>query len=261
MQRSTRRLTLTEAGSNLYARCAEQVEALTDATQDVRDGSQLIAGTVRVAAPADFFRWFPVSGMAEFLEKYPDVRLEFVLSDDRADLIGQGIDIAVRSGRELESNLVARKIGTSQATLVASPKYLAARGTPDNVAALSSHDCLGPPHLSGHSVWRLDGPEGPQEVEVDGRFHANTMQVLLDAAVAGLGIALLPVDASTPHIRNGELVEVLPGHGVTGAGVYIVYLSRRQMPRAIGAFIEFAVKRLVDRGIVLPLPGAAAPER
>ena len=111
------------------------------------------------------------------------------------------------------------------------------------------------PQLSGHAVWRLDGPEGSQEVEVDGRFHANTMQVLLDATLAGLGISLLPSIATASDVRSGKLSEVLPGHGVDGVGVYIVYLSRRQLPRAVSAFIEFTMAKMVDEGLVLPAAG------
>jgi LysR family transcriptional regulator AphB len=258
MQRSTRRLTLTDAGSTFYARCGDRVQALTEAAREARDDNQLVSGKVRVAAVADFFRWFPVTWMADFLVTHPKVRLEFVLSDERADLLGEGIDVAIRSGRELEPTLVARQIGTGRATLVASPGYLAERGTPDSVAALSSHDCIAPPQLSGRAVWRLDGPEGPQEVEIDGRFHANSIQVVLDATLAGLGISLLPSIATAPHIRSGELSEVLPGHGIEGIGVYVVYLSRRQLPRAVSAFIEFTMTKVVDQGLVQPVSGARA---
>ena len=256
MQRSTRRLTLTDAGASFYARSADQVEALAEAAQEIGEGSQVPSGKVRVAAPADFFNWFRMELIAEFLAAHPRVRVEFVLSDARADLMGEGIDVAIRAGKVLEPTLIARQIGTGRATLVASPAYLAARGTPDSVAALSSHDCVALPQLSGPAVWRLDGPEGPQEVEINGRFHANTVQVLLDATLAGLGIALLPAIATASHVRNGELSEVLPGHGVHGVGLYIVYLSRRQLPRAVSAFIEFTMTRMVDEGLVLPVSGA-----
>lgn len=257
MQRSTRRLTLTDAGTTFYARCADQVEALAEAAIEVGQGSQLASGKVRVAAPADLFRWFRVEWVADFLASHPNVRLDFVLSDERADLMGEGIDVAIRSGRELEASLVARQIGTSRATLVASPAYLAARGTPDSVAALARHDCLALPRPSGHAaVWRLDGPQGPQDVEVDGRFRANTMHALYEATLAGLGIGLLPSVVTAPHLRSGDLREVLPGHGVDGLGVYIVYLSRRQLSRAVSAFIEFAMGKLVDEGLVTPAPGA-----
>jgi DNA-binding transcriptional LysR family regulator len=258
MQRSTRKLTLTDAGATLYARCADQVEALTEAAQDLGEGSQVPSGKVRVAAPADFFNIFRMELIAEFLAAHPKVRLEFVLSDERADLIEQGIDVAIRAGKVLEPNLVARRIGTGRVTLVASPAYLAARGMPESVQALSSHDCVTLPSTSGRIVWRLDGPEGASETQVGGRISANTAQAMLEAVLAGLGVGLLPAVMTSAHVREGELIEVLPDHSVEGIEAYLVYLSRRQLPRAVSAFIEFMVAKMVGEGLVRPLPGLRA---
>ena len=258
MQRSTRKLTLTDAGATFYARCADQVEALAEAAQELSEGTQEPSGRVRVAATADFFNVFRMELIAEFLADHPKVRLEFVLSDARADLIEEGIDVAIRSGKVLEPTLVARRIGTGRATLVASPAYLAAHGMPESVEALASHDCVTLPQPSGHAVWRLDGPGGEVEVQVAGRFSANTAHALLKAALAGLGIALLPAPVTAPHVRAGELIEILPEHGVNGRDAYLVYLSRRQLPRAVSAFIEFMVAKMVGEGLVRPASGHRA---
>ncbi len=239
MQRSTRKLTLTDAGATFYARCADQVEALAEAAQELSEGTQEPTGS-------------------EFLADHPKVRLEFVLSDARADLIEEGIDVAIRSGKGLEPTLIARRIGTGRATLVASPAYLAAHGMPESVEALASHDCVTLPQPSGHVVWRLDGPGGEIEVQVAGRFSANTAHALLKAALAGLGIALLPAPVTAPHVRAGELIEILPEHGVNGRDAYLVYLSRRQLPRAVSAFIEFMVAKMVGEGLVRPASGHRA---
>jgi len=253
MQRSTRRLTLTDAGQVFFARCAEQVEELEQSARDLAENTERPGGRVRVAAPADFFSFFSMGWITEFLATYPKVRLEFVLSDARTDLLGEGIDVALRMGKVLEPSLIARQIGSGRATLVASPAYLATRGTPTSVASLADHDCIAEPNTSGRMTWRLDGPAGPQEVPVTGRFHANTVRVMIDAALAGLGVALLPAAMTAPHVRAGELVEILPGHSVDGVGVYFVYLSRRQLPRAVTVFIEFAMSRLIEEGLVKPV--------
>ena len=259
MQRSTRKLTLTDAGATFYARCADQVEALAEAAQELGEGSQVPSGRVRVAVPADFFNVFRMELIAEFLAAHPKVRLEFLLSDERADLIEQGIDVAIRSGKVLEPTLVARRIGTGRVTLVASPAYLAARGMPESVQALASHDCVTLPQSSGRNVWRLDGPDGAIETQVAGRFSANTAQALLKAVLAGLGIALLPAAMTSPHVRAGELIEVLPDHGIEGRDAYLVYLSRRQLPRAVSAFIEFTMAKMIGEGLVRPASGNGAP--
>jgi DNA-binding transcriptional LysR family regulator len=259
MQRSTRKLTLTDAGATFYARCADRVEALTEAALELSEGSQVPSGRVRVAAPADFFSLFRMALIAAFLADHPKVQLEFVLSDARANLIEEGIDVAFRGGKVLEPSLVARRVGTGRATLVASPAYLAARGTPESVDALAGHDCVTLPQAAGRTVWRLEGPDGEIETQVGGRFSANTAQALLKAALAGLGIALLPTPVTAPHVRAGELIEVLPEHGIHGREAYFVYPSRRQLPRAVSVFIEFMVATMVDEGLVQPASGHRTP--
>lgn len=258
MQRSTRKLTLTDAGATFYERCADQVEALSEAAEELGEGSHVPSGRVRVAAPADFFNIFRMELIAEFLAAHPKVRLEFVLSDERADLIEQGIDVAIRAGKVLEPTWVARRIGTGRVTLVASPAYVAARGMPDSVQALASHDCVTLPSSSGRTVWRLDGPDGLSETQVAGRFSANTAGAMLEAVFAGLGIGLLPAVMTLPYVRAGELIEVLPDHSVEGIEAYLVYLSRRQLPRAVSTFIEFMVTKMIGEGLVRPLPGLRA---
>jgi LysR family transcriptional regulator AphB len=250
LHRSTRRLTLTDAGENLYTRCAEQVEVLSEATAELAQGSQSPGGRVRMAAPADFFNWFLMDWVAVFLAAHPRVRLDFVLSDSRADLAGEGIDVALRAGRLHEPALVARRIGTSRQSLVASPAYLAARGTPQALEDLQHHDCLVMTDASGRARWRLEGPQGPHEIPVSGRLQANSAQALAKAAVAGLGIALLPEIMAAPHLERGELQPLLPGFGTASADIHLVYLSRRQMPRAVASFIDFVVERAQAHGIV-----------
>ncbi len=248
--RSTRKLTLTDAGEGFYARCAREVEALSAASAELSDGSHMPSGKVRVAAAADFFNWFKMEWVTEFLEAYPKVRLEFVLNDARADLVAEGIDVALRAGKVSEPTLVARRIGSNRAFMVASPSYLAARGSPTSVDELGLHDCLVVPPATGRSVWRLDGPAGSTEVQVTGRFNANAAHVLLKASVAGLGIVLLPEMMTASYLSSGQLVEVLPGYEVKGLDIYLVYLSRRQLPRAVTAFIEFAKAKIVTTGLV-----------
>ncbi len=256
--RSTRKLTLTDAGEAFYARCASEVEALSAAASELSEGSQLPSGKVRVAAAADFFNWFQMDWVTEFLEAYPKVRLEFVLNDARADLVAEGIDVALRAGKVSEPTFVARRIGSNRAFMVASPAYLAARGAPTSVDELALHDCLTAPPPTGRTFWRLEGPDGPTEVQVTGRVCANAAHVLLKASVSGLGIVLLPDMMTASYLRSGQLVQVLPGYDVKGLDIYLVYLSRRQLPRAVSAFIEFAKAKIVSTGLVETTGGREA---
>lgn len=260
MQRSTRKLSLTSAGQDFYDRCAQSVESLVDAGQTVLSRNEAPQGLVRVAAPADFFDFFPMEWIEEFLAENPLVRLDFVLSDARADLIVDRIDIAIRGGVLEDSGLVARRVlEARQDGLVASPAYIAARGMPASLQDLAAHDCVVFAHPSGRATWRLSDHDGADaEVQVAGRISGNTVQVLRKAALAGLGIALLPSTMTRRELRAGLLVPVLPQYHRTGHGVHLVYASRRHLPSAVSAFIEvLALKFRELEG--LPMKTAGTP--
>lgn len=251
MQRTTRRLVLTDAGTNFYAESADQIDALLRVAGQVTNDSAEIAGRVRVAAPVDFFNWFPAQAVAQFIAEHPRVRLEFELNDARVDLLGEGIDVAMRGG-DRDPSLFARKLGTSYQTMVASPGYLAVHGVPAEPGDLTAHQCITSPNHGGpRTTWRLGGVDiQAATIEVDGPFQANTSSAQLEAALAGLGIALLPVALSAAHIDAGRLKEVLPDYTSGAIGVHLVYHSRRQLPRAVSAFIEFAANTIKDMGLM-----------
>ncbi|PIF92393.1 DNA-binding transcriptional LysR family regulator [Acidovorax sp. 62] len=246
MQRSTRHLTLTSAGQVFLERCSGAVEGLMDAGEELLAVNQEPSGLVRVAAPADFFDFFAMEWLTEFLVAHPKVRVDFVLSDGRADLIADRIDVAFRGGILEDSGLFARKVlGAGSDGLMASPAYIARRGVPATLQDLADHDCLVFSHPSGKATWRVTGPEGaPAEVQVTGRFSGNAAQALRKAALAGLGIALLPSTLTQRDLRAGLLVPVLPQYHRQGHGVHMVYPSRRYLPLAVSAFIELVISKM-----------------
>lgn len=253
MQRSTRHLTLTSAGQVFLERCSGPVEGLIDAGEELLAVNQEPSGLVRVAAPADFFDFFAMEWLTDFLIAHPKVKVDFVLSDGRADLIADRIDVAIRGGILEDSGLFARKVldaGTDG--LVASRAYVARHGLPNALQDLVNHDCLVFGQPSGKATWRVTGPDGaPAEVQVTGRFSGNTAQALLKAARAGLGIALLPSTLTQRDLRAGLLVPVLPHYHQRGHGVHMVYPSKRYLPLAVSAFIELVVGKM---GSVQELP-------
>ena len=246
MQRSTRHLTLTSAGQVFLERCSGAIEGLMDAGDELLAVNQEPSGLVRVAAPADFFDFFAMEWLTEFLVAHPKVRVDFVLSDGRADLIADRIDVAFRGGILEDSGLFARKVlDAGSDGLVASPAYIARRGVPALWQDLAGHDCLVFSHPSGKATWRMTGPDGaPAEVQVSGCFSGNTAQALRKAALAGLGIALLPSTLTQRDLRAGLLVPVLPQYHRQGHGVHMVYPSRRYLPLAVSAFIELVISKM-----------------
>lgn len=261
MQRSTRKLTLTTAGRAFYERCAGAIDGMSEAADELMTGSQEPSGLVRVAATADFFDFFPMEWVAEFLAAHPRVRVDFVLSDAKADLIAEQIDIAFRGGALRDSGYVGRQLlGARSDGMVASPAYIAARGMPSALHELASHDCVTPHQPSGSVTWRLTGPNGvEEEIQVAGRFSGNTAQALRRATLAGLGIALLPPTMAALDVEAGRLVRVLPQYWRTSPGLSVLYPSRRQLPLAVSAFITLITQKLNAEEETLP--GVLRPGR
>lgn len=247
LQRSTRKLTLTSAGEEFNARCAGAVAGLFEAGQELSSGSQEPSGLVRVAAPADFLDLFVMGWVAEFLTTYPRVRLALVLSDSKADLIEDRIDVAFRGGPLEDSEYIGRQVlGAGNDGLVASPGYLAARGAPHTLQDLLEHDCVTFAQSgSSHVTWRLARPDGIDEaVQVAARFSGNTAQALRKATLAGLGITLLPRAVIMKDLRDGRLVPVLPEYQRPGHSLNVLYPSRRHLPLAVSAFIDLVVEKV-----------------
>ncbi|MDE2349822.1 MAG: LysR family transcriptional regulator [Gammaproteobacteria bacterium] len=245
LQRSTRRLGLTAAGQSFFDRCAPAVDDLQRAAQDLADGGRGPHGLVRVAAPAGFLELFRIDWIAEFLSLYPQVTLDMVLDDARVDLIAGGIDAAFRAGRIDETGvailcpLLPQRLG-----LFAGPAYLAGRAPPRDLDDLVQHDCLIVSNRAGRAVWELRGPDGVEQVAVTGRFCANNVQILQRAAIAGLGIALLPVIITGADVEAGRLRRVLPGYRRDGENLNVVVPSLERIPPAVTAFVEFAVSQI-----------------
>jgi DNA-binding transcriptional LysR family regulator len=251
IHRSTRKLTLTTAGQAFFERCASPITDLAHAGQESLEGSKLPGGLVRVAAPTNFFDVFRLEWIADFLARHREVRLEFVLDDAKTDLIAASIDVAFRAAHLVEARHIGHKLMSTHFGLVASPTYLSARGAPSHPHALANHDCIPQSNLSGLVSWHLQGPDGPARIEVSGKFRANSASVVLRAALAGLGIALLPDSVTTSEIEAGRLVRVLPGYRREGADLYAVYVSRRQIPLAVTAFAEFVGEKVRSRRVLV----------
>ena len=259
MQRSTRKLTLTAAGSAFFERCAPAVDGVLDAGKYLAGGSQIASGTVRIAAPADFLDFFKMEWVVQFLDQHPKVRLDFVLNDARADLIGEAIDVAFRGGSVSDPQIVFRRLMTQSIQLVASSAYLKTHGKPATLQELDRHDCLTASGQPGPVTWILHGPHGREEVKVGGRFRANSARVLVMSCLAGLGVALLPGVMIDAHIHAGRLVRVLPDYGREGADLNVILPSSQQIPTAVSAFVEYAADKL--QSIIGQQAPKSAPKR
>jgi DNA-binding transcriptional LysR family regulator len=245
LHRTTRKLILTDAGQHFFARMQAVLNEAEEASSAVAGFAGNPRGVVRITATAPF----GVSGLPEIVAKvtarYPGVVIDLSLTDRVVDLVGEGIDLAIRGGRLEDSSLVARKIAPSDLGIYASPAYLKRRGKPRNVADLAHHACLRYRGRTGLLPFRLDGPRGVEQVEVTGPVVCDNMLFLRALTLAGAGLALLPQQTAAQDLEAGRLVRVLPRHSVLGAGFYVLWASHKLVPARVAVVRELLIEELV----------------
>lgn len=249
LHRSTRKLAPSTEGLALFERYAPALDRIFEIERQHADGQEP-AGTVRVAAMAGLFEVIKLEWLAEFYARHPRISIDFLLDDTPSDLIAERIDLALRIGIETGGSFRVRRIAPGTMILAASPAYLERRGTPRTPRELADHDCLTVSSRQGRSMWRLQGPRGTQEISIDSRFSVNDMRVVMQACLAGLGIALVPQVLAAAAIDEGKLARVLPAYQRSGAGLglQLVYTSRPPLAPAVTAVAEFLLEKL-DQGM------------
>jgi DNA-binding transcriptional LysR family regulator len=255
INRTTRRLSVTEAGQAYYARTIRLLEDLAEAEETVGRMQGAPRGTLKVNAPMSFGIQHLAPILPDFLERYPEVTLELNMNDRFVDMLEEGFDLALRIRSGLpDSRLIAQKLAAARRLVAAAPAYLARRGMPRRPADLAHHDCLIYSLTESPELWDFQGPEGMVSVAVQGRLKVNNGQALRDAALAGLGIVRLPVFSLGAELARGKLVPVLPGFKVPDHQLYAVYPSNRHLAPKLRAFVDFLAERFAgepwERGVL-----------
>ena len=247
LHRTTRKLRLTREGTALVERGRPLVQDLEELTGSLQEAAGEVSGVLSVTVPASFGRQYISPLLPEFLARHPRLKLHIDLSDSMRDLVRDGFDLAIRIGELHDSTLVARRIARARRVLCASPAYLKRRGSPKTPGDLEAHDCLPLSREGARAVWRLRGPDGKDSaVHVSGPLESNLGEVLRDAALAGLGIALHSTWHICEDIRTGRLQVVLPRYSPPEIGIHAVMPQRRLvLPRA-RAFADFLAERFGD---------------
>jgi DNA-binding transcriptional LysR family regulator len=268
LQRSTRKLVLTEAGRVYFERARAALAGLSDAGAAVTDMSRELAGPIRFTAGGDNTGYL-ISLVGEFLALYPKVQLDVVLTPRRVDLVAEGFDLALRAGPLVDSSLIVRRLGRTDHGLFASRDYLRKAGTPQKVADLAAHRFVlfGDPHVREHIT--LSGPDGDEGAKIDGPLVVHEMGFAADAAAAGIGIVLLPVSFLGWAIKGGlraswkQLVRVLPDHGIRGAEMNLVSPPIAYEPARVGVLRDFLAERMgpLIQGCTLTVEKERAKQR
>ena len=236
IQRTTRRLSLTDIGRIYYQHCARISQEAEEADRAVQQMQAKPRGLLRVTAPPSFRALGGIA--AEFLKRYRDVRMEVVCTEREVDMVAEGFDVAIRAGPLTESSLIARKLVVVKQVLVAAPEYLRRRGSPRVPMELQEHETIGLGSGPGPRVWSLDNAGGSVDVHVRLRLVANDIDWIHEAASRGIGIALLPEFACREDLQADRLRHVLTKWSLGERPLYALYPTARHLSRNVVAFIE-----------------------
>jgi DNA-binding transcriptional LysR family regulator len=240
IQRTTRRLSLTEAGRTFYPRAVQLLEDLAEAEQSVSASQHALSGRIRLAAPLSFGVMHLAPALNSFMTRHPGVLLDMDFNDSQVDLIQEGVDLALRIGRLEDSTMVALPLAPIRAVACASPGYLAQYGTPQTPQALTNHHCLCYTNLPEPQKWQFVDSDGQSHsVRVDNRMQANNGQIILEAAASGHGICLSPTFIAYRTILEGRLTPILTDYKVPEATAYAIYPNRRFIPQRVRVLSDY----------------------
>ncbi|STU51801.1 transcriptional regulator [Klebsiella pneumoniae] len=239
LQRSTRKLTLTDVGRSYYTRCKRLLEEYEDANREAQDAQQSVHGILRVAAPTTFGALHLGRVVSNYLAEYPDVSIETTLSDRYVDLLADGIDVAIRIGRLQDSDLVARRLASCRMMFCAAPSFLARHGEPKTIEQLRQAPRLAFSQAVSAGDWSVTDANG-QTYHIDGeiRLAANNMQMLLAAALTGAGVVYGPSFVFEQSIASAALRVLLPDHKTKDLAIHAIYPSKRHVSLKVRRFIE-----------------------
>lgn len=239
LNRTTRKVSLTEAGTHYFQHAQQILLSIDEMDSQLGGLQQTPKGTLRINAPVSFALKHMAKLVTDFQIRYPLVNVDLQLNDRKVDIVDEGFDIALRIGRLKSSSLIAKHIAPIRVILCASPEYLKKNGIPKQLEDLKQHRYL------HYSYMEIDAKEQifqwlkTKNIATNGEFHSNNGDVLVEAAIAGAGIALQPTFITSDAIKSGKLVQVLPKFELEPLGLYAIYAHRKLLPNKVRCFIDF----------------------
>jgi len=247
LNRTTRRVSLTETGRAFYERAVQVLGDLEEAEQEASRAAVVPRGTIKLTTSVNFGVRHVAPAIAAFLAAHPGVRFDVSLSDRVVDLVEEGFDLAVRLGMPGSDNVVARTLGETRLVPCASPAYLQAHGAPQVPEDLARHNCFTYEYVRPRNLWRfLDASGAERTVRVSGRLHSNNGDLLAEAAAQGAGIVFEPAFIVGPDVRAGRLVPLLQEFVAPPIPIYAVYPSRKHVSAKVRAFVDFLLERFAQ---------------
>ena len=247
LERSTRKVALTEIGSTFYESSSHVLQLAEESIAQVQDLQSEPRGTLRLTAPMLFSVKHLGPLISRFSERYPNVDVRLKTSDQLESLSQGDLDIAVRITNHLDDGVIAKRLTSIHWAVCASPRYLARHRAPNTPADLAEHECYHYPSVIKHGRWSFARGDSVYSVPVHARFHVNSSQIIADHALAGLGVALLPTYLVGEHLKSGTLKPLLPDYLPTiNSALYALYLPNRYMTAKVHCFLEMLQETFVD---------------
>ena len=243
LNRSTRGLSVTEIGAAFHEHCIRITEEAAQAAEVVGRLQSEPRGVLRVTAPVAFGRLHVGPAVAEFLSRYPRLKLDMTITDRMVDLVSEGYDVAIRIRREPSLHVVARELAPVRRVVCATPDYFERRGVPTAPQDLAEHNCLHYTHFGTQGEWRFQSPRGEIVVPVKGTLRIDDDDTLAQAVLSGLGLAMLPTFIIGGELQAGRLRSVLSNYVPLERRIYAVHLPNVRLPVKIRAFIDFLQAR------------------
>jgi len=248
LNRTSRRLALTDAGRSLLDRASRMLAEAEAAENEARAQSAVPRGLVRLAAPMSFGLREVAPALPDFFRRYPEVSVDLHLSDATVDLIGEGFDIALRIAALADSSLLARRLCAVPRVVVAAPSYLKAHGTPHHPRDLATHVCLGYAYLPAADVWRFTNKSGEDvAVRISGPLRANNADALMPTLLAGYGLAVQPLFLVRDALRKRQLVTLLDGWSLPDIALHLVMPAGGPRPARVDVLVDFLRARFSSR--------------
>lgn len=244
LNRTTRKISLTETGQIYFERCTAILQEVEEADAVAREMTDNPSGNLLLAAPTSFGVLHLQNLIPKYLKKYPNVQISLSLNDRFVDVIAEGFDLVIRIAELADSSLISRRIAPCKRVFCASPDYLNDYGTPQVPQDLAIHRCLVYSNDLKAGTWDLDGPQGIESVNVSGPFCSDNGDVIRSAAVTGLGITLLPTFIVGSDLQDGRLQQVLSDYCPPEISIYAVFPSRKYLSVKVRSFIEFLAENL-----------------
>ncbi|MDI1244771.1 MAG: LysR family transcriptional regulator [Rhodoferax sp.] len=245
LQRTTRSVTLTDAGESCLRRAQQMLALKNNVEEETSHAGNELRGQLRLTCSTSFAYAQMAAAITDFLQQHPKLKVDLNASESTLNLVEARIDLAIRISAEPEPLLIGRPLAACDSVLVASPAYLDRHGAPHCPADLSAHRCLSFVNF-GKSIWQLQRGAEQQSVGVSSHFSANESTALLQAALAGAGIAMQPTYLANTHLASGALQAVLPDWTLPTMTIYALYPSRKNLSPAVRALVDFLVQRFAS---------------